>query len=373
MRKITNFVSIILFALGVASTSRAAELDREFKANSKTASDLVASSRLLEDYGMDYFLASYSIKFQGCHEVSQWKGNSDDEDEDEDEDDLKVISRKLVRFRMCPIAACNDNKDGGCSSKYGDFIVDINTFVYYYLSAKQQQQSLDCDYYGNTCQQKCNTDDDNSSCMQRCYKTYGVDCSEQYDDQNEGYSLDPLDYANCAAFEGFGNGAYYLGPTCSDEDSKIYLALYSDDECTTSASCDESCFYNEMGYNLPYSYSDQSVVSSKCVSCSSGSNMDDFYADPLDDCIALYDDSGKCETKMYVSYPNESACTYIEGMKYIRADGVIASAVRKSKVAAMVIGMGTAGAICLGFYVNYLNTKLSRARFSLQHNTGVVL
>jgi hypothetical protein len=70
------------------------------------------------------------------------------------------------------------------------------------------------------------------------------------------------------------------------------------------------------------------------MACSIADQDGDGQADVSESCQAIYGASGKCETKMNVDYPNESACTYIEGIKVIREDGVIrTSATRKSTAA----------------------------------------
>ena len=88
-------------------------------------------------------------------------------------------------------------------------------------------------------------------------------------------------------------------------------------------------------------------------------------------CETLYAYSGKCEKGLYsyLYYPNVNACTYIEGIKIVRANGVIrTSSTKKSKAAAVVIGLFTTVAALLGAYVHYLRTKLGRARISLGSN-----
>jgi len=223
---------------------------------------------------------------------------------------------------------------------------------------------------------RCN-DDDGDKCEKKCYKSYGVydtctgqsddgddyDNAGNYDDGGGGSGFDALDYAQCAAYDGFGNGALYIGPQCAEDSSTIQLAIFTDDECMTMSSCDDSCFYENMGFALPYS--SDSVVSTNCVSCSDGVKDPYYYNPPLDECVYLYLDSGKCETKMNIDSSNEAACSFIEGMKFIREDGVIISSVRKSRFAAVLIGLSSVSAVMLGFYVHVLHTKLSRARFNL--------
>eukprot|EP00540_Astrosyne_radiata_P014949 CAMPEP_0116847890 /NCGR_PEP_ID=MMETSP0418-20121206/14682_1 /TAXON_ID=1158023 /ORGANISM="Astrosyne radiata, Strain 13vi08-1A" /LENGTH=183 /DNA_ID=CAMNT_0004479379 /DNA_START=130 /DNA_END=681 /DNA_ORIENTATION=+ len=163
---------------------------------------------------------------------------------------------------------------------------------------------------------------------------------------------------------------YYVGPYCADQGGEIHLGLFTDETCTTFASNGESTFYTAMGYELPYS--DNSLISTRCLSC--GRNDGDGNMEMKDVCQNVYGTSGKCETKMNVDYPNESACTYIEGIKIIREDGVIrTSAVKKSKAAAVAIGLFLTIAVLLAGYVYYLRTKLGRAKVNLSAASQVAL
>mmetsp|Transcript_6 Transcript_6/g.14 ORF Transcript_6/g.14 Transcript_6/m.14 type:complete len:186 (-) Transcript_6:151-708(-) len=159
---------------------------------------------------------------------------------------------------------------------------------------------------------------------------------------------------------------YYVGPYCADQGGEIHLGLFADDTCTTFVTNGESTFYSVMGYELPFS--DASLVSNRCMSCNDGEG------DVNEVCENIYAVSGKCETKMNFAYPNESACTYIEGIKIIRADGVIrTSKTKKSKAAAVCIGLFLTLAVLLAAYVMYLRTKLGRAKINLSAAAGATL
>ena len=94
--------------------------------------------------GDDYsFVSAFSLKFQGCHQISQWNAASGGGDGDGDS--ARVRSKRLVRFRLCPTGSCDGGSGSdGCSSSssvpsasssatatggYGDYIVDLGTFV----------------------------------------------------------------------------------------------------------------------------------------------------------------------------------------------------------------------------------------------------
>lgn len=372
-----QYLALALVAtLGNTAATRPTSINRntEIGVNSMLGKHLLAHARPAEgDEGrslnedVDYsFVASYSIKFQGCHHVQQWNDYADDED------DVRVKTKRLVRFRLCESDSCSNSNSAGCSSKFGDYVVDMNTFVAAYLEALDEDQESICQEAAYDCQVDCNGNDDAAgNCMSACYDAYDVSfCNNLYndDDQNQNNNdFEAADYAACAKFEGRrrrleNNGyEYYVGPYCADQGGEIHLGVFTDETCTTYAQNGETTFYNMMGFDLPYS--DDSLVSSRCFAC--GQNNGNGY-EINDFCGNIYDYSGKCETRMNIGYPNESSCSYIEGIKIIREDGVIrTSTVKKSKAAAVCIGLFLTLAVLLAGYVYYLRTKLGRAQINL--------
>jgi hypothetical protein len=287
-------------------------------ADSDVARNLLHHARRVEENqndGYDYqnvdtsFLAGYSVKFQGCHHVQQWN------DDAADEDDVRIMTKRLVRFRLCPASDCASDLTG-CTSKYGDYVVDMGTFMSAYMTNTGYSSSsvdisnyLECAQFnmGRRLDQNANTDDQSAS-------------------------------------------AYYLGPYCADQGGEIRMGMFSDETCTSFAEDGETVFSDAMGSALPYS--EESMVSFNCQSCDNGNyESNDF-------CTGVYAYSGKCETKMTVDYPNESSCSYIEGIKIIREDGVIrTTATKKSKAAAVCIGVFLTIAVLLAGYVYYLRTS----------------
>ncbi len=370
MKLLSSICLSSIFLEGAASFLQHSEetsimsFDGEFNANSKAGRNLIESatlvegSRSLEDSAYD-FVGKYSIKFLDCHSVNQWNGDYDEdyeegENEEEEGEENKenngkrIIASSLIRFRLCPTSSCQHKSSSGCNSKYGDYVVDLQTFVYNYLAAQSSMNDEIDDY----CYSLCLYEDD--YCKEDCFKSNGGYGSTNDNDDDRSSNLDPLNYAQCAAYKD-----YYLGPYCSSDGKSVLLGLFSDDSCSDFAGCNNSCFKSKYGYNLPYS--DESIIPKNCASCSykyfSSSNDDDYYA-ANDYCQEIYSNSGKCETRMSIAYPNESACTYIEGIKHLQKNGVISSnAVKRSKVASMGIGMLTFMSIALGLYVHYLSTS----------------
>lgn len=328
-------------------------------ADSDAGRAILSQARRLDDNNnenyVDYsFVGNYKLKFQGCHHVQQWNDNVDEEY------DVKIKTKRLVRFRLCPADQCSDDKTAGCTSKYGDYVVDMNTFVANYFEALETQKEAECEYGQELCDNTCGNDDD---CLQACYEENAISyCYE--DEQADENEFNVEEYLECAQsqFQNNNGYAYYIGPFCAEQGGEVHLGLFSDDTCTTHVEDGDDTFYSNMGYEMPYA--DDSLISERCLSC--GETNDNGYIQTSESCANLYTFSGKCETRMSMDYPNESSCDYIEGIKIIREDGVIrTSSVRKSKAAAVAIGMFMTLSVLMGAYVFYLRTKLSRAQINL--------
>ena len=284
---------------------------------------VASATRFLEEGDYD-FVTDYQMKFQGCHHVQQWN------DQVDDENDVRIATKRLARFRLCPSdSTCS--KSRGCDSKYGDYIVDLGTFLEAYMEGLNQQ-----------CEANCNCNNDDADCLDACYQ-----------DMPQCATRDYQNYVQCAQaeFTDENGNPYYIGAYCADQGGAVKLGVFSDDTCTTFDSYGLTAFYNTNGFSLPSS----SLVGSDCMDCADS-----------DVCANVYPMTGKCETRMKIDYPNESSCGYIEGIKIIKADGVIrTSTTRKSKSAAVTIGLFLTLSVLLAGYVYYLRTKLSRAQINL--------
>jgi hypothetical protein len=301
------------------------------------------------------YLAGYSIKFQGCHHVQQWN-----EDANGGDDTIKIMTQRLVRFRLCPSNACSAGASFGCDSNYGDYVVDMETYVGAYLSQMQNE------YMNGGGQRELSNNNNNNGQNSNQYK----------------YNINFNDYMQCAQMDMSGNGnrelannnnnnqnnayyysgnqdAYFIGPYCAEQGGEIRLGVFSDDTCSVFADDGNDMF--KMAHNgMELPYASHSMVNLNCISCGG-------YGEVNEMCDTIYQVAGKCETKMSVYYPNESACTYIDGIKVIQENGVIrTSATRKSKAAAVSIGLFLTVAVLLAGYVYYLRTKLGRAKINLQ-------
>jgi hypothetical protein len=365
--------SILLVSFLIASVVSAAKLNTgvEIRADSPIGQRLLQNARSLENNNNNNnnavdlsFIPQYSIKFQGCHHVQQWNSDIDEEN------DVRIMTKRLARFRLCLSNECSNDKSSGCTSHFGDYVVDMDTFVEAYLDAVALIKDTVCGDAYNECLAECqNAGNNDASCITSCYDTMGVPFCAQSAAEAAGF--DVSEYAYCKQYEFHNNNRrledaaveYFIGTFCAEQGGEIHLGLFTDDTCTSFASSGNSTFYNKMGYVLPYQ--DTSLVSSRCLTCGTDTNNQGYY-DSTGVCEYIYTLSGKCETRMNIDYPNESSCNYIEGIKIIREDGVIrTSATKKSKAAAVTIGLFTTTSVLLAAYVYYLRTKLGRAQINL--------
>ena len=369
---------LALVSTAVVSASAVTEIS-EVKAESKFGQNILSKARRLDgDAEEDQtWIADMSLKFQGCHHISQWNPYADGAD------DVRIESRRLAKFRLCPTDTCNSKNARGCSKGYGDYIVDMDDFLASYLQNKEEVQESACDnYLQYSC--NCGDADDADSCAQSCYKSAGMD--ECIEDQYYGNQFEVNNYLECAQYQPNENGRrldgnayyeqdeeYYIGSYCAAQGGSVVLGMFTDDACTNFADSNggRTTFYGLEGTSLPYS--DTSIVDTGCWSCededAQGGNYGYDYAEPKQVCTDVYDVAGKCETNLYSSGNsnlNTNACSYMSGIQTVTTNGVInTGAGSGNKVANGFIGVFAVSFILLGSYTYYLKTKLDRGKINL--------
>jgi len=373
-----------LLTATVASAHKLHKVPDNVEAKSELGQKILANARKLENGDeVDFtWVADYSIKFQGCHHISQWNEEADDEE------DVRIATKRLVRFRLCPTETCTLQNAGGCNSGYGDYVLDMNVFLEAYVESVNQYNEARCEYLENTC--GCGDDGDNGDyCLYDCYVAHGMEeiCADYNpyngdngDNQQED-DFDLAEYTECAEAN-FGNNRrklndggynYYMGPYCAEQGGAIYLGLFSDDTCTTFADeyGGQEAYYKMSGKELPYGSSN--VISMDCYSCmepeaqynyNGNDNQDDDLVSEM--CEEIYQAAGKCEVEINQYNANYNACSYIQGIQVIRKNGIIVSSGSKAnKTASIFIGVFVVAFVLLSAYVYYLKTKLDRATINL--------
>lgn len=378
------------FIVALTALFSVASAISEISSSSTLGRRLLSNARRLEnknDNEMQFnWVKDYSIKFQGCHHIKQW---NDDADED---NDVRIETKRLIRFRLCPSDSCSATKAGGCTSGYGDYVIDMASFMEAYFEARRQEIENQCNYQlENVCQCQDNGDDNYNEeyCQYDCLIAADmeecVDRNPYEDDEVEKFEVE--EYMECKQLEIQNNKnnnnnnnrklneevQYFVGPYCSNQGGAIHLGLFSDDTCTTAET--STSFKKLAGYELPYSYEDgESLVSAECLSCmeqndgkngndnNNGGNDAQDADQVIEICEQLYEKSGKCEANVdsgTVSYPNNNACNYMKGITIVRNDGIIDSSGKQpSAVATAFIILFALAFIAMGFYVWYLRNRL---------------
>lgn len=306
------------------------------------------AQRKLEAYGgIDYsWLPAYSMKVNGCSHITTWNGDADEDN------DVKLKTKRLLRFRLCPSEDCNDDSSFGCSDNYGDYIVDLDIFLANYLEWLQDDLYSKCEEYA---WKKCNCYDDGNKddgfnqyqCEFQCwYKNGKSECYVDYtqDDDAGGFQLD--NYMQCSKWyppgykrrleeedeaveyyqeeedddDGYveisNNRYYYLGPHCQDS-SNVYMGMFLDDTCSQPAdSYGGSKGYKYLtGNDLPYSGGNNLLVQKSCLGCYSA-DANGYQSSMM--CQGAYLSAAKCEVNLEVTNSkSESGCNFINGVTYV--------------------------------------------------------
>jgi len=299
------------------------------------------------DYSNFMWINKYSLKFQGCHHMTQWNANNDEDN------DVKIMTRRLVRFRLCETGRCSDTAARGCKKGYGDYVIDLNVFLESYLEYQQRKKEYENDDYVEE-----DEEDDLAKYME-CERLEIEDDEEEEGDRRR-------------RMEDKEEDEYFVGPYCAEKGGGIFLGLFTDDACTNFADNDagKDTYYALTNNILPYS--SESIVSMDCVNCAALGNVygDDYYVG--DQCGAPYTSSGKCEVHLSDSVvgrnmQNNAACHYMEGIHIASEEGLVIVRKRASGVANFFIFLFSCS---FGFFVYYAHLLHKKLRMKRSMSTG---
>ncbi len=321
-----------------------------------------------DGYYDESWMENFSLKFIGCHQVAQWN------DEANEENDVRIQTKKHVHFRLCPTSKCNSDSTYGCSAGFGDYVIDMDTFIEEYLQNKEDVNQQQCDNYKeNMC--GCDDNDDEDKCLYKCF--YNAGMTQCMNDDDDAFNLE--DYAQCTQvdidanarrLEGDdgNNNDYFIGPYCSAKGGGIVLGMFTEDTCTQVADDNHGADTYEYltGSALPYSSSP--IVDKKCYSCVKDYYNDDDQAEDevRETCTNLYETAGKCEYRLEntISYPNDNACNFIQGIKVtpVKSNGVIHRKYHGTMKAAIAIAFFATLFVILAFYVCFLREAIKKMK-----------
>lgn len=343
----------------------------DITADSYFGKKLLSQARHLAGYNNNAldttWVSGYSLKFQGCHDVKQWNAQANGAE------DVRIVTKRLVRFRLCPTDSCTAADAGGCKNGYGDYIIDMNTFLGYYVEALNTQNQNLCANVVCSCDGAENAD----YCKYDCYAAAGLaeicGVNNPNDGNNNNQQFNLEEYVACGMYNQnhrqLAENAvqYFIGPYCSDQGGSIFMGLFSDDTCSQFADdyFGMTTFKTLTGAALPYS--SQTLIGSDCLLCAK--TADDGTTSVGEECSGIYTAAGKCESNLAggtVSEPNTKACSYITGIKIIRKDGIIFNASsRPNNVVTAFIVIFAMAFCALAFYVWYLRKRLRKKRSQL--------
>eukprot|EP00544_Gedaniella_sp_CCMP2646_P002848 CAMPEP_0202507110 /NCGR_PEP_ID=MMETSP1361-20130828/51551_1 /ASSEMBLY_ACC=CAM_ASM_000849 /TAXON_ID=210615 /ORGANISM="Staurosira complex sp., Strain CCMP2646" /LENGTH=366 /DNA_ID=CAMNT_0049141213 /DNA_START=42 /DNA_END=1142 /DNA_ORIENTATION=+ len=350
MFKIAVFAALAT-VVSAAGTQGYKKLDlQNFKPNAKLARNLLqkskSSNRGLEDAFEETVVAKHSVIFDGCTNSSTWQ-------------DGKYTVVPLVRFTLCPTDFC---ASGSCSSSsYGEYVVDLPTFLDSYLEAQLDATAYKCEQM----REQCGCNENNNYCLYYCYKNYDddldwVSCLNQQDEEARWAECERIEVNNDDGNRRLEqNGQeeeveYYMGPICSSSGDAIYLSVFSDEDCTLGLSDD--VYYNLVGSyhpNMAGGSAGSLVSGGSCISCLEPANADEQNDDDYYDqdevirfCEEIYNGAAKCETYMDNLYSkDEYGCQYIASLKSGRARRFLEAAT--SMTGSSVAGFALAGGMAV--------------------------
>jgi len=363
-----------------------------------------------EVYEVD--ISSYSVKFQKCQFVKSYDDNLA-----MNEDSQSVLATKrFVVFRLCPNHSCSS-----CSSGYGEYMIDLETYLYATMQYQQQMMERIC----NACAQ-CGSNTDDQAAQEevqqenqgeqlegeqggvqggRQLQDYGVDvnCNTCYSDcmkfenmESQG-KVDASNFIECVLIysgEDDSKTSLYAGPMCASSGSKINIGVFTDENCyindSTKTVDDYLVDRNGNAQQLSHLLLKPVYASDSCISCAATQNQEQNVdgnnqeSGVLEMCGKLYDASAKCEQthgfdRGYASlsgYGNQKAneevvCDFIESIAigsydeqgeilvYGGSSGYSGSAITTGgqKFALTFFILGTAG---LAVYASMLHSKLTK-------------
>merc|ERR1712019_302572 len=279
----------------------------------------------------------------------------------EDEDTSTVLqTQRFVVFRLCP-----DNSCSSCSTNYGEYVIDLETYLESTVQYQQEIQEQMCEaceeYYENQAQEEEEAEEgeeeDGGERKRRRRRAVEVDYDTCYDEcqkienmEENGY-VDAVNFLECQMIydpEDDGKSALYAGPICSSNGSKIKIGVFKDEESNAvdSSKDVEDYLQDGDGYQMKLSHALLKTIYAEdtCISCmqeveenedeEEDENAEEEAPETTEMCRELYEMAAKCEDKngfeasvwngnddaAAAAYENQEAqeelvCDYISSLK----------------------------------------------------------
>ena len=227
----------------------------------------------------DEWLAHYSLQFQGCDEFPDFG------DDPNGGSHVHVRTKRVVRFRFCP-----SNKKG-CHSGYGDYAIDMNSFMEHYSSYILSQ-------------------DKHMAWKDKKHLLADTACTEY---KPPGHSHSHADHHH---------HQYFVGPYCASNGRDVFLGLFSDDSCTVYADPTKGVdTYNTISHGDELPYSKESLIEADTISCANEKTEHQKGEDPNEAsllCRLVHSFAAKCEFRMKgipKAQQNNGGCSYLDSIE----------------------------------------------------------
>ena len=390
------------FLAGVAAANPFASQSANSAKATYTAS-LLKNARRLADAEVEVDVSTYAVMFEKCQFI---KAYDDDLADDQDSDTVLGVSRFVI-FRLCP-----DNTCSTCSSNYGEYMVDLDS----YLEATVQWAKANEEEMCNACNE-CVVEDadaadaaDADAAEGGRRKLTSVDCSTCAEECEKIANMEANGYIEATNFlqcqliydpADDSKTALYAGPVCANSGAKINIGVFTDQYCYVA---DESKSIDDYlvdgnGNKAQLSHGLlKTVYSGTCLSCANeeadadGNNDGNHQANEM--CQALYEDAAKCEVSHgmtsgfydaegYENQVNQEAvvCDFIKSVSNGAYDssgeisiyGGNSKAGRSSSTStgqAFALSFFVIGTVGLAVYAAMLHTKLTKGGKAGLSNQG---
>ena len=267
--------------------------------------DLLNDDYTYGGYGFD--ILDYSIKYTKCAQVETWN----DEAAQENEFSGVTTLQNFIMFRLCPTETCSNNRQFGCSSNFGEYIVSFEDYLQSVIESAEERDKSYCELcetcfkeedngygrkrrvqdedegedqaedQGNNAYDE-NNDDNELWFCDNFYSTcsnWEDDCVEieynrdYYDDQWEppAEEINYGEFVDCTKVDiqsddDYNNMELYIGPYCSSDGISINLDVFYDEFCSNYAGdvyspSDLISNFDKEGL--------ANYISTDCVSCNS--------------------------------------------------------------------------------------------------------
>jgi len=319
---------------------------------------LVSGAKVIRALGeeeAEVDIHAYKVIFEKCQFVKAYS-----DDLAAEGSNTVLATQRFVIFKLCPVDADT------CQYNYGEYLVDMDSFLQYTVEYKQEEQEMMCEMCDENCQvyyddaageeEEEEEEDEGDrrrrlAARKRFSRKLDVDCDtcvescEKIANMEENNYVDATYFINCQQLveEGDDQQALYAGPMCGSQGSKIKIGVFSDEDCMfLDASLDvEDYLANENGYALKLSHAllKTTYDNSDPIQCEQVDEEEDeenYYnayeyeaPETREVCTNLYMEAAKCEEehgfeagvdKYYNAYENqvdneELVCEYIYSLK----------------------------------------------------------